>query len=149
MLNPALIATILAGAAESYEARSGETMPWEYSYILVPLVLHRDSREALPSRLNSHMTSWVVEHPVLIAGLPSRARELAPYIREGLRFGLRTESLKMERDGTLMGRLLSSPSTLNRSKELAVLVRSSGFVGRWLTVANRPSDVFALLGVSP
>ena len=149
MLNPALMATILAGAAESYEHRSGDSMPFEYCFLIAPLVLHRETRQALPSRLDSHLEKWVVDHPVLVAGLPGRAAQLLPYVREGLRFGIGSGAITFEGDGSMVGRLKSSPVTLSRSPELGAIVRGAGFVGRWLTTSNRPSGVYSLFGVAP
>jgi hypothetical protein len=149
MLNPALIATVLAGAAESHAHRSGDPMPWEYCFLVAPLVLHRETRQALPSRVDSHVDKWVIDHPVLVSGLPARATQLVPYVREGLRFGVRSGAIAFESDGTIVGRIKSSPVTLSRSPDLGSIVRGAGFVGRWLTSTNSPSGVFSLFGVSP
>ena len=149
MLNPALMAVVLAGAAESFEFHSGKMMPFEYSFLIAPLVLHRESRDALPSRIDSHMTKWVLDHPVLTAGLPARAQEIAPYVREGLRFGLNNKALRLRPDGTMSGQIKSSPRTLKRNNDLSSIVRGSGFVGRWLTTAPSSAAVYSLFGVTP
>ncbi len=148
MLNPALLAVIIAGAAEQHQYVSGELMPWEYSFIAAPLVLHRDTRRELPKRIDSHFTKWIVENPVLVSGFGARAESLVPYVREGLRFGLRLGSLRLENDGTLEG-AISKSAVLKKSPELAEIVQASGFVGRWFTTAERSASVFGLLGVAP
>jgi hypothetical protein len=148
MLNPALIAAVLAAAAERFETRSGELMPWEYSFLVAPLVFHRDTRRSLPNRADSHMTKWVKDNPVLLAGFPDRSLEMVPYVREGLRFGLHTDALTLDSNGRMQGRVLGGKK-VKSSLELAEFISKSGFVGSWLTTADRPASVFALLGVAP
>lgn len=49
MLNPALLAAILATAANGYRKESDHALPWALSFIIAPLVLHRGTRQALPT----------------------------------------------------------------------------------------------------
>lgn len=148
MLNPALVGAVLAGSAERYEFVSGEAMPWEYSFLIAPLVFHRETRHSLPNRIDSHLTKWISENPVLVTGFPARAREMRPYVREGLRFALRTSSLSLLADGTLTGTIRPSKARL-ASPELKEFIASAGFVGRWLTNVDRPVSAFQLFGVAP
>jgi len=148
MLNPPLIATIIAAAANRYENRSGDAMPWELLYLVVPMALHRDTRKVIPNRINSHLPRWVEKNPVIQAGLAPRARSLAPYVREGLRYGLHCGAITLHADGTLTGTI---QGRLDRSKdpELAVIVETASFLGKWFAHVGRPATVFAVLGVTP
>ncbi len=48
-------------------------MPWTYSFIVAPLVLHRGTRDALPRTTRTNLNAWLAEHPVEHAGLARRA----------------------------------------------------------------------------
>lgn len=144
-LNPALLAVVQAAAAKAYERERAELMVWPMAPLVSALVLHRPTRAALPRTVSTHLSSWVSQYPVLVAGLGPRTSSLLPSIREGLRFGLRHELLALER-GRLRGLL---GSTRGLEGELADLVKSASLVGRWTARTDRPSTVFALLGVRP
>ena len=148
MLNPPLMATVIAAAANRYEDQSGDSMPWELLYLVVPMALHRDTREVIPNRINSHLPRWVERNPVLQAGLAPRARSLAPYAREGLRFGLHSGAITLHADATLSGQI---PGRLDRDghPELTAIVGTASFLGKWFAHVGRPATVFAVLGVSP
>jgi hypothetical protein len=148
MLNPALTSLLLSSAAYGHKKVVGSGMPFEYAFLVAPLVLHRGTREELPSNINSHITKWISERPVLQAAFAPRAKGLVPFVLEGLRYGLASGQLSLEPDGRLIG---SSRRTtaLNLDSELAALTRSSALVGRWLAKAERPSTIFALFGVTP
>lgn len=144
LLNPALLSVVTAAAASEYERRDGGPMPFELSFLVAPLVLHRATRAELPNRYDSHLARWVNTHEVLAAGFGERARALVQPVREGIRFGLRTGTLAL--DGTaLSGNLRSRrPAKIG---DVAEIVGKAGFVGRWFTQLETPSTAFALLGV--
>jgi hypothetical protein len=148
MLNPAVVAVAIAAAADRYEDFSGEPMPWELIYLVVPMALHRDTREALPARVSSHPANWVTEHAVLQAGLPARASGLAPYVREGFRFGLRTGAIAIVQSGRLSG-TLERKLEREAAGDLPLIVTASAFLGRWFAHIGTPATVFALFGVAP
>lgn len=144
LLNPALIATVIAGAASQYESRGGSPMPFELSFLAVPLVLHRDTRIALPVRVDSHLAKWVTSNAVLAAGFGARAKALVEPVREGLRFGLRVGAIEFS-GGSITGHLRSR--TPARIGDIGEIVRKAGFVGRWFTQIESAATAFALLGV--
>jgi ABC-three component (ABC-3C) system Middle Component 3 len=144
LLNPALLASLLSVAADSYEAKRNEPMIWPLAFLVPPLVLHGPTRDALPKTVATHLPTWIRRQPLVRAGFPQRAARLTPLTREGLRFGMKHGVLALE-DGHLRG-TLSPPGTDN---ELAHLLKSGALVGRWLAKLDQPSSAFALLGARP
>ena len=119
-------------------------MPFELSYLAAPLVLHRDTRAALPVRVDSHLAKWVIANEVLAAGFGPRAHALVEPVREGLRFGLRIGAIELE-GGRIAGSLRSrAPATIG---DVGDIVKRAGFVGRWFTQIDSTATAFALLGV--
>lgn len=148
MLNPALLATITAAAAAEYERADGSPMPWPLAFLVAPMVLHRDTRDALPRSTRTHLTSWVSDNPTLRAGLPLRARSLVDPVREGLRFGLSERILTVVGEGRIRG-TFAGPSRPPDIGDLRPVVRSAGLVGKWFAKLDQPATAFALLGVAP
>lgn len=147
MLNPALISAILAAASEGYRKEAGQALPWPLSFIIAPLVLHRSTRQALPTSTRTYLATWTSRNPVLRAGFPLRAQGLVEPVKEGLRFGIGHGVLTVAADG-LHGRT-RRPKGLHVPDELAELLRKAGFVGRWLAKIDSTATVFAVLGVAP
>lgn len=143
LLNPALLAVLLAAAARDYQTEAAR-MPWPLAFLIPPLVLHRPTRDALPRDTRTHLSTWIRRKPLLRAGFPDRAAAMVPLTREGIRLGLRAGVLARE-GSDLIGHLDAEPP----SGELRQLVRRAALVGRWLAKTDQPSTVFALLGVAP
>lgn len=147
MLNPALIAAILAEAADGYHRESEQTLPWTLSFITAPLVLHRGTRQTLPTSTRTHLATWTSRNPVIRAGFPARAQGLVEPVKEGIRFGLAQGALSLE-DDHLTGQT-RRPRGFVMPDELADILRKARFVGRWLAKIDSPATVFAVLGVAP
>lgn len=142
LLNPALLAVLLAGAARDYDEEAG--MPWPLAFLVIPVVLHRPTRNALPRDTRTHLSTWLRREPLLRAGFPERAAAMVPRTREGLRFGLRAGILTVD-GANVVGNLTDEPAP----GELRQLVRAARLLGRWLAKSDQPSTPFALLGVAP
>lgn len=150
MLNPALLATLIANAAIQYRANDDRAMPWVYAFVIAPLVLHRATRESLPRNIRANLNTWVAEHPVEHAGFARRAISLKDLVQEGLRFGLRTGILVVDQHGGLTAELAQGKDhTLAKGSEVQQIVARAGFVGRWLAKIEQPATVFVVLGVAP
>lgn len=144
MLNPALLAVLLASAAHDYEkAKEKERMPWPLGFLVLPLALHRPTRIELPKNTRTHLSTWIRRHPLLRAGFPARAAAMVPLTREGIRFGLRVGVLDID------GSTIRGDETNQPAGELGQLIRAAALVGRWLATTDQPSTAFALLGVAP
>ena len=142
-LNPAFVAAVIAASAEGHAAEPAGPMPWHIPFIVGPLILHKPTREALPSTVATHFSTWVTKNPLLRAGFPDRATALAPNVREGLRFGVRHGLLRIDQDRVVGS--IARPS----DPDLRTLLNRARFVGKWLAGSGRPATVFAILGVEP
>jgi len=159
MLNPALFAVLTANAALQYRRVSGEPMPWPLAFLVAPLVLHKQTREALPKDVRTHLATWVARHPSLYAGFAPRAVQL--------RYGALTLDAEGGVDGHLAGGVVDAAGKMKKAAaakvagevrviavmgggtDLGQLVQKAGFAGRWMTKLDSPATAFVLLGVAP
>ncbi|MBA8992047.1 hypothetical protein FHW23_003334 [Curtobacterium pusillum] len=148
MLNPALVTAVVTAAADQFASVAAADMPWELSFLIVPMALHQDTRAAIPSRLDSHLPRWVERHPVIHAGLGPRARAMAPFVREGLRYGLRTERLTLHPSGLIHGETYGRMPR-KYGADVPQIIAAAAFLGRWFATIDDPPTVFAVLGVTP
>jgi len=149
MFNPALVAVTIATAANQYEETAGFPMPWPLAHLVTPLVLHLPTREALPRTKATSLMKWAGDNTVLIAGFPARAKQMAPYVREGLRFGLREGTIELVGGEAL--RSLAEPQIQPRKAagDLPVIYRAAGMIGRVFGRAGSAASIYAALRVQP
>lgn len=147
MYNPALIACLLSVAADAHLKQSSSGMPVALSFIIAPMTLHRLTRQSCKTaRFTTHLRTWVERNPLVCVGFPERAQDLVAVVRQGLRFALRHEVLRLSGDVLLpRGRV---PVRIPDHPELEDILRTSRLLGRWLA-KNDTATVFALMGVKP
>jgi len=148
ILNPAILAAVTGWCARRYENECGSPLPWELAYLVAPLALHRATREAMPATPRTHFSAWVNEHAGVLAGYASRARSFAPYVREGLRHGIRVGLLEIYAEGLISATIPKTARPV-RETEQADIVRVAGTVGVWFARAGVPANVYIQLGVKP
>ncbi|MGY3200503.1 three component ABC system middle component [Streptomyces sp. TE5632] len=148
MLNPALMAAILASVAQGYEKETEQAMPWVLGFVAAPMVLHQPTRKALPASTRTHLGAWIGKNPVLRAGFPARVQALTEPVKEGTRFGLAHHVLTLEPGGRMRS-AYRRPRGFKTPEELDQILRKASLAGRWLAKADSPATVFAVLGVTP
>ena len=126
-------------------------MPFEMAFVVVPLVLHEHTRESLPT-IATTMQTWIQENREVVIGFPRRATEIVPFAREGIRFGIQRNVLKIETEGRLTAgakKLAGVTPYQKLSDEIKKIYGKSEFLGRWLTQQSNVTTLFAMLGIKP
>ena len=113
LYNPAFIGTIVSVAAYDYERKRGELLPWALAFVIPPLVLASEVRTQLPGSIRAYLANWLAAQPAARADTPIRARALAPYTQDGIRFGLEHGLLELV-DARLRGMLGPTPTANKR-----------------------------------
>jgi hypothetical protein len=150
LFNDAYIAVLIALAARSYSERSnGRRMPWMLAFIVVPLVAHRVVREQLPGTTRARLTKWIASQPLLHAEFPARAQALTPYVRRGLRYGLRSGTIEIDDEGGVRSTLSTRRFSALVSIDAQEAGKQANFLGRWFAVIEDVPSIFRQLGVSP
>lgn len=148
ILNPAIIAASIQWATHRYRTTSKHPMPWEYSFLVVPLVFHQRTRVALPQSSTTHLPAWINRNQDVLAGFPQRARKFAPHVREGIRYGLRSGQFALNSDGTFRASMKSGVK-LPEDTELRSILSTAATIGGVLSKSGTPINVFTQFGVSP
>ena len=94
IFNPAFCGELLGRTVSEYHRTRPATLTIVTVFLVLPLTLHRPTREALPRRANTALAGWVAEHAALLVDLPERAKRLRPVTREALLFASITRSLR-------------------------------------------------------
>lgn len=127
-------------------------MPLPMAYLVLPVVLHRPTRDLVPRAVTTTLHGWLQEHPELRINFADRTKELAPFTREAVLFlGVRGQ-LHVGGEGTVtvtgkLGR--GKAALLDNSEEMKSSLTKAKFVGRWFASAGEPATVFQMWGVCP
>lgn len=150
LLNPAFCSILLRDSIVDFQREKEQGMPYSLSFLVLPLVLHKPTRETLPRNIRTQLHVWLQRKPEVRVGFSERTRHLVPYTKEALVFGIQEDVIVVSGSGTLISgdrRLGSLP--WSRDAEPSVCRNKARFVGRWFARAGDISTVFTMWGICP
>lgn len=152
LLNPGFCANLLWQAASRYASDGEGALSFEESFLVLPFVLHRETREALPRSSRTSLAVWLDENPLARGRVASRARLLVPFTKEALMFGgvhglIRLDGGRLQAEATWQ-RAVNRTLT-GSSDEVKGCAKRAAFIGKWFAHAGSAATVLALIGVRP
>ncbi len=87
LLNPSFCSMVLWHSASGFVTTRSPAMPLALSFLVLPFVLHRTTRESLPRTTTTSLATWLAEQPLVRSRVAERAIALRPFTKEALIFG--------------------------------------------------------------
>jgi hypothetical protein len=149
LFNPAFCGLVLFRALQGYEEEDPDGMPFSLSLLVLPLCLHKDSREAIATSNRSYLLRIVEKNPQLQVGFAGRVNELMPFALEA--FGL-----LMERGCFVVsqdGRLQTVPKMMRKSvigtSESISCQRVARIIGKEFALIADRVTIYTAFGIRP
>jgi hypothetical protein len=127
-------------------------MAIELSFLVLPFVLHRETRESLPRNITTSLSTWLAEHPIVRSRLGERAAMLRSFTRDALVFGGSHDLLILDQGGIRPNADMKKRVTTclkSTSDEVRDCAKRAEVLGRWFERAGGAETVMSLLGVRP
>lgn len=152
LLNPAFCANLLWHAARGYCDIDGKALSFEESFLVLPFVLHRETRESLPRDTRTSLAVWLSDNSLSRGRVSNRARLLVGTTKEAITFGGIHGLLRIEH-GCIHSDMAWEKSIKRAlrasSDEVRECAKRAEFVGKWFALAGSAPTVLALIGVRP
>ena len=150
-LNPAFCGELLARAISEYRRIRELPFPFALTFLLLPIALHKRTRDLLPGNSSAAFVGWIAERKPSLAELPDRVARLMPVTREGLLFAIQHSVIRFEQGGLVPGekritsRMRVEPSTDDADEAR----RAAALLGRWFAAQGSSSSIMHGFGVTP
>jgi hypothetical protein len=102
LFNPAFCGVLLLRALQGFEEEDNEGMPFSLTPLVLPLCLHKDSRQLITKHSRSYFIKTVAKYPQILVGFADRARTLLPYTFEGLGIAMQHQALTVSDEGRVL-----------------------------------------------
>ncbi len=149
LLNPSFCGRIIYQSIKVYSEQSNRPMPFPLVYLILPLVLHKKTRE----RINSvtQMQVWIQRNPDVLIGFAERANSMVKVTNEGVEILLQSGVINLTDNAELEQCKLKK--SLNPSKytndEIKQCITKSSNVARWFAKAGTVETIYTSWGVRP
>ena len=153
LLNPAFCGVLLYAAVVGHEAAETDPLgvPFEVIFLVLPIVLHPPTRDAIPAGGRTRLLTWVSGRPALLIGLAERAQAASQVTRESLLFMASRQCLVVDN-----GRVATGPTTpkitsrrIGNAGEVKLTVRAATKIGKMFAGAGDAKTLYATLGLRP
>lgn len=149
--NPAYCGALIYEFARSYRNARRRPASFALVFCALPIALHPDTRERLPLTTGSGMFPWLEENRDVRIGFGIRARNLAPYVKEGVRYAMARKAVRLEEGGVIeIGPKRASFTTTAfeaTTPEVRSTVQSVRMVARWFAGSGDAASILAGWGI--
>ena len=149
LYNPAFCGLLLARAMAGHRKEQDRGMPYSLSFLVLPFVLHRASREILAAKTQSRLLKVLADAPELLVNFPARAVAMRPFTQEGFGLLMQKRCLDVSENGRVSLRPRTVAQTMKGSDEAKQCQRVALYLGRHFARIDDRATLFASLGVRP
>ena len=125
--------------------------PYAFPFIVLPLILHSKTRMKLPKSSRTTFSAWITkeENASIKVDFADRAKNMAPYIREALLFGMKYKRLSINLDGMIVLTSKTKSSIPGATIEVKDCIRTAELCGKWFSTMSDLESPMILLGIQP
>lgn len=147
LFNPAFCGLLVREFITSYTSSSQnkEGVPFELVFLVLPILLHRPTRDSLPRSAKTQMHVWIQNNPWCLEGFPKRTRELIPITKEAIIFLMHRELIVIT-SGGIQPTTRKYKGSKTKFKEFISKCR---IIGKWFSKAGTSSNIYFMWGVKP
>jgi len=154
ILNPPFIGGLCFEVIREYCNNAKKEAPYILPFLTVPLILHKKTRESLPTTIRTTFVSWALSSTGTQVKTKyfAHTKALVPVIKEAVSFIIKNGFLSITQRGNfelgLKNKLLKQIPP-DFTDEVNDCFKRAAFCGRWFAHAGKIETIMALLGVKP
>lgn len=146
--NPAYLGRLLKVFVSSYQSQQPSGVPYELTFVALPLIVLKSFREGLPNTTRTQLHNWIKDNSDYKVGFASIVRELIPFVKESLIFLLNRDILSINESGKLVeGSIRFKRKKTPDTEEIISSINKAKFVGKWFANAGDSTTIYALWGI--
>ena len=134
---------------QAYEDVDSDGMPFSLALLVLPLCLHKDTREIIAANPRSYLLKIVNGHPQILINFAQRARDLMPYTLEALGFLMERGCFSVSENGCLKSISETVRKTISGSDETKACQRVARLIGKEFAHIDDRATIYTTFGVRP
>lgn len=150
LFNASFMGIVLATAIDSHAKVAQKDFSYPLVYLVLPIVLHTETRKALPKSNVRLMHDWIQEHSYLRLSFAERCKDLKMITEDAISFLLAKEVIEINKAGRISIRKSIAPnSKIKFSTEMVSIQKAASRVGEMFAKTGSSATVFTMWGVRP
>ena len=153
LFNPCFCGEILHIAIKSYNKVDNKSgFPFPLYPLVLPILLHKSTRDALPLKSNSNMNLWTISNQHLLIDFPNRVINLKPFSEEAISF-LMAQNMILINDLGMMETVNIEKGKKKKkiiyTEEVNTIFSKAEFIGKWFHSSGSTQNIYMYFGIKP
>ncbi|TDX44478.1 three component ABC system middle component [Orenia marismortui] len=150
LLNPSFCGELFRRSMKKYKNVTSNNLPYPLIFLILPIVLHKVTRDKMPSTARKKMHTWLQENPEVKINFAKRANNLVPITKETIIFLLQLNAIEIDDKGNLkLKNYRRKNITSQKEGEVANCYRKAEIIGHWFGKMEKVSTIYTMWGVRP
>ncbi len=149
LFNPAFCGLVLLRAMVTFEDEDDRGIPFSLLPLILPICLHKQSREILAPSTRSYFLKLVANHPQLLIDFGARAQDMLPFTFEALGLLHQLGTIQVRPDGRLNANLQGVRKSIIGSDETQAIQKVAKYLGKEFARIGDRATIYATMGVRP
>lgn len=149
LFNPAFCGILILRAIQGYEEVDELGIPFSLSLLILPICLHKNTREIFSENSRSNFLKIITDNPSILVGFAERTSSLLPYSFEGLGLAMQHNSIMVSGNGHI--NLLSNgiKKQIKGTPESIECQRVAIKIGKSFATIGDRITIYTTLGIRP
>lgn len=149
LFNPAFCGLVLFRAMVAYEEEDDRGIPFSLVPLILPICLHKQSREIIAPSTRSYFLKLVANHPQLLVGFSVRAQDMLAFTFEALGLLHQLGTIQVRSDGRLKANPQGVRKSITGSDETQAIQKVAKYLGKEFSRIGDRVTIYATMGVRP
>lgn len=149
LLNPAFCGEVLRVAIKAYQKETNQGLPFALTFLFLPLLLHKDTRDRFPKTVTTKFYQWLEENAVVKIFIGTRIKNLAPYTREAIQFLIYYEAININNQAELELIPYRKTKIIYKDDEIEDIYKKAEMLGKWFGRTGNIKTIYSLMGIRP
>lgn len=146
--NPAFCGELIYTVLEEYEKIKEEGMPFLLFILILPIILHKDTRSKLNSS-RTYMSVWLHKNPEVKINFAYRVNNLLDVTIETYMFLIQYGVITVKDGKIFLMERLSKRKTDTLHEETKMCIDKAKIIGKWFARNEDVATVYFMWGVRP
>lgn len=151
LLNPTFCGEVIRRTITSYNNNdTNQKFPFSLVHLILPIVLHKKTRECMPSSTRTYFHSWVDDNEFLFIDFATRVKNMNPFTNESLIFLMKHDAADITDYGEItIKEYRKKTPVASSTAEINQIFKKAELLGKWFRLTGNEQTIYMLLKIRP
>ncbi|NRH29982.1 three component ABC system middle component [Pseudomonas sp. MS19] len=149
LFNPAFCALLMMRSLEAFEAEDPRGIPFSLSLLILPLSLHKNSRDVLALSSRSYLLKTIEDNPPLLISLAERVTEMLPFTFEAFGLAMQMGCFEVTSEGRFISKPRTTKKAMTGTEESISCQKVARLLGREFARVGDRVTIYTAFGIRP